>query len=56
MNQDVTAVVTAVLERAPEWVRTDLAAKDAAARARAEETLAAMVAAALHGTDGDHRP
>jgi hypothetical protein len=55
MNQDVIALVTALLERASEWVRTDLAAKDPAARARAEETLAAMVAAALPGTDGHNR-
>ena len=41
------AIVTAVLMRAPEWIRTDLAAKDAKLRTRAEEALAGMIADAL---------
>lgn len=44
---DVAEVVRELLARAPEWVRVDLASKDAMARARAEETLAAMIEAAL---------
>lgn len=36
-----------VIARAPEWLRHDLAGKDLAARERAEESLATMVAAAL---------
>ena len=40
-------LVTEVLRNAPEWVRHDLAARDRAARVRAEDTLAAMIAAAL---------
>jgi hypothetical protein len=47
MTQAIVDVVAAVLARAPEWIRQDLAGKDAASRARAEETLAAMIAAAL---------
>jgi hypothetical protein len=39
--------IAAVLARAPDWIRNDLAARDATTRERAEETLAAMIAAAL---------
>ena len=39
--------ILAVLERTPEWIRHDLVAKDAAVRARAEETLTAMIAGSL---------
>lgn len=46
-NVNVGEVVRELLARAPEWVRVDLASKDAMARARAEETLAAMIEAAL---------
>ena len=52
MNEDIAKTVLMVLERAPEWVRHDLAAKDAAIRDRAEETLAAMIASAL-AQDGE---
>jgi hypothetical protein len=52
MNEDITKIVLMVLVRAPEWVRHDLAAKDAAIRARAEEALAAMIANAL-AQDGE---
>ncbi|MBG6120179.1 hypothetical protein IWY39_004044 [Sphingobium sp. JAI105] len=36
-----------VIERAPQWLRHDLEAKEAVVRARAEETLAAMIVDAL---------
>lgn len=36
-----------MIERAPQWIRHDLVAKDVAARTRAEETLAAMIADVL---------
>ena len=39
--------IRAALARAPVWVRVDLAARDEAVKERAEETLAAMIAAAL---------
>lgn len=52
VNTDSTATILAVLERAPQWVRHDLGSKDPAIRARAEETLAAMIASALAG-EGD---
>lgn len=47
MNAAMTATILAVIERAPQWVRHDLESRDSAIRARAEETLAAMIAAAL---------
>ena len=47
MDDEMKAILLGVIERAPEWIRHDLAAKDAATRARAEETLAAMTADAL---------
>lgn len=45
--EDLAGIVSGVVTRLPQWVRTDLASKDASARARAEETLAAMVIAAV---------
>lgn len=47
MNETLTSTVLQVIERTPQWVRHDLDSKDAAIRVRAEETLAAMIAAAL---------
>jgi hypothetical protein len=40
-------LIIQVIARAPEWIRHDLLAKDPANRQRAEEALAAMIAAAL---------
>ena len=47
MDDATTKSILAVLERMAEWIQHDLVAKDAAIRARAEETLAAMIADAL---------
>ena len=48
MTSDTIAVkITKVVEGAPEWLRQDLVSKDAMMRASAEETLSAMIAAAL---------
>ncbi|BBC74030.1 conserved hypothetical protein [Altererythrobacter sp. B11] len=47
MEQPYQAAVLSVLARLPQWIRSDLAAADPAARQRAEETLAAMIADAL---------
>ncbi len=44
---NIAAVVTRILSRAPEWIRKDLAARDALTRERAEEALAALISAAL---------
>lgn len=53
MTTMTTSTILAVIERAPQWVRRDLEARDDAIRARAEETLAAMIAAALQDADKD---
>lgn len=47
MSEAINMIVLSVLERAPEWLRHDLSAKDPAVRTRAEETLAAMIVSAL---------
>ena len=39
--------LSSVLSHIPEWIRTDLSSKDSTARVRAEETLLAMITAAL---------
>jgi hypothetical protein len=44
---NLTNVVSAVLRQLPQWIRTDLASKDAALRERAEDALAAIVASAV---------
>lgn len=50
MDENTTDLILRVIERAPQWVRHELEAKDPGARRRAEETLAAMIADALaHG-------
>jgi hypothetical protein len=51
MNGDLTAIITSVLNAAPQWIRSDLASNDAARRQRAEEALAAMIAAAIAGAE-----
>ncbi|MFS0851265.1 DUF6771 family protein [Novosphingobium panipatense] len=51
MNSPLTTTILQVLERAPQWVRHDLEAKDAVIRTRAEETLAAMISAELQDID-----
>ncbi|MDQ4422166.1 hypothetical protein OOT33_17285 [Sphingobium sp. DEHP117] len=48
-KEDLTAIVTGVLARAPAWVRHDLGASDKLVRARAEDALAAMITSALAG-------
>ncbi len=46
-GEALIAIVAEVLRHAPEWLRHDLGAREPSARLRAEETLAAMIAAAL---------
>jgi hypothetical protein len=54
MEKDEVAIaLSEMLSRLPEWVRTDLATKDAANRIRAEETLVAMAMAALFAEQGE---
>ena len=52
MDETMNAVILRVIERAPQWLRHDLDSKDAAARGRAEETLAAMISDALANGSG----
>lgn len=47
MMDDSDARLLAALERLPDWLRRDLAAKDAGVRRRAEEALAAMLTSVL---------
>ena len=47
VSNGLVELVAGVLGRAPEWVRGDLSSKDVSVRRRAEETLAAMISAAL---------
>lgn len=52
MTRDLTDTVLRAIERAPQWIRRDLDAKDLIVRIRAEESLAAMIADALDQTAG----
>ena len=47
MPDDLHAIITAVLGRAPQWVRHDMSSSDPGLRTRAEETLAAMIEQAI---------
>jgi len=44
-------IICATIAKAPEWIRVELASKDATARLRAEEALAAIIASALAEAD-----
>ncbi|HEV2598627.1 DUF6771 family protein [Sphingopyxis sp.] len=52
MTDDLTNIVLRAIERAPQWVRRDLEAKDHATRVQAEESLAVMITEALKTSDG----
>lgn len=52
MTSDLSSIILNVIERAPQWMRRDLEAKDAVVRTQAEEALAAMIADALGKQDG----
>ncbi|WP_343055354.1 DUF6771 family protein [Sphingomonas aerophila] len=57
MTDQQHATLTSVLHRAPEWIRHDLLAKEPGVRQRAEEALAAMIAAVLRSdTDVGRAP
>jgi hypothetical protein len=47
MDEKTNSTILRVIQRAPQWLRHDLEAKEAGVRARAEETLAAMITDAL---------
>jgi hypothetical protein len=46
-SEALTNLIRGVLGVAPAWVRTELSSKDANARARAEEVMAALIVAAI---------
>jgi hypothetical protein len=47
MNDIIKTAIPDFIARTPDWVRRDLASKDAAARLRAEEALSAMIVNAV---------
>lgn len=53
MDNNLRTVILAAVERLPDWVRRDLAAKDEASRQRAEESLAAIIASTLEPQAAD---
>ncbi|ASR51557.1 hypothetical protein [Blastomonas fulva] len=53
MNGAINQLVLSVLARAPQWVRQDLLSADTIVRARAEETLAAMISSALDDSEAE---
>lgn len=51
MDDQLVGLIQRVLAKTPEWLRNDLGSVEAAARERAEETLAAMIGSALQPAD-----
>lgn len=51
-HREHIVAITAVLANAPQWIRHDLCSLDQKLRLRAEESLAAMIAAALSEAKG----
>jgi hypothetical protein len=49
MEELTKMIILRVIQRAPQWLRHDLEAKDSGVRARAEETLTAMIENAIKG-------
>lgn len=49
---DIQSVILAAVERAPQWVRHDLASTDVMIRTRAEDAMAAIIAQALRDREG----
>jgi len=47
MSEGIQTITNAAIANVPEWIRHELASKDALTRARAEGAMAAMVASAL---------
>jgi len=53
---DPADIIHAVVQRSPQWLHHGLVSQDPALRARAEETIAAMIADALaRAGTADHR-
>jgi ribosomal protein S20 len=52
MSDEKQKAIAEIVSRVPEWVRKDLLAPNKATRARAEETVSAMIADALANLAG----
>lgn len=52
MDQTIKAALLKAVTRLPDWIRHDLAGKDAALRMRSEEALVAMLVDVLERTAG----
>lgn len=50
---ELTAIITATLSNTPRWIRHDLVATDRMLRTRAEESLAAIIAAAVRQSNSE---
>ncbi len=48
---DMNEIIAKAVRAIPDWLRQDLMSKDPKVRGGAEETLAAMLSAALNGSD-----
>lgn len=48
---DIQPIILAAVERAPQWVRHDLASSESTLRTRAEEAMAAIIAQAIADAD-----
>lgn len=53
MNGAINQLVLGVLARAPQWVKQEMLSADPIVRARAEETLAAMISSALDESESE---
>lgn len=53
MNGAINQLVLSVLARAPQWVKQEMLSPDPIVRARAEETLAAMISSALDESESE---
>jgi len=53
MTDQMKTAIVEFVARIPDWIRRDLASKDAATRTRAEEALSAMIVNAVNQTGID---
>ena len=56
MQDDASRSIRQLIERMPQWVRADLAARDAMTRGRAEDALFATIDAAIIATRTSDAP
>jgi hypothetical protein len=53
MHDNIEATILIMLQRTPQWIRHDMAVKEARVRTRAEAALAAMIAQAIAAESSD---